>query len=570
MVYDGDGSENLLNVFVPMETLTRLGPFVLNGKLGHAASGVYRATHSQTNKPVALRLIPAPTFAHSGAKTEFSDELALLKRIQHDHVARCFGGGFEQGYCFLAYELCEGETLAARLARRGKMSWEQTLDLVRQVADGLSAMHELGVVHEWLTPDRIVIGANDRIKIVDARLHPERSLVARRSTDAEALRRAHYRSPEQIRGADPVPPRADLYALGCIAYECLTGHPPFTGGSLDEVQKHQLETTPAKVATISYDTPVWVDALVCQLLEKKLTQRPHSAQTVMLQIDEARRRVASGTAVASHAVGGFSSLKVDADKQEVRRLLGANYRDPDAKTERPPLWESPWAIGAALFVAVAVLAIAAYAALRPKTEDELFARAQKLMAADAAYEWQTAKDECLLPLVKRFPDGKYRAEVEEMLEQVSMREAEGNLKFLGKLGREPTSEAARQYLRAREYEQYGDRVTALERYQAVTELFASAAEDRPYVLLAKRQIAQLESNAAERGTAQLLQSKLDEAKKLMNEGRGVEARTLLNSMVKLYEQNAEVAGLVEQAKELLKTGATPSSKGGGKSTGAKS
>lgn len=542
-----------------MESPTRLGPFVLNGRLGHAASRVFRATHSQTKKTVALRLIPAATFAHSGAKTEFADELALIKRVQHGNVARCFGGGFEQGYCFYVYEACEGETLAARLARRGKLGWEQTLDLIRQIADGLSAIHELGIAYELLTPDRVVVSSTDNARIVDLRSHPERALVSQRPSDAETLRRAHYRAPEQFRGADPVPPRADLYALGCIAYECLTGQPPFIGKSVEELQKQHFEAVPQKVSTISFDTPVWVDALVSQLLEKKLTQRPHAAQTVLLQIDETRRRIASGAAVTTHAVSGFSSLKVDADKQEVRRLLGGSYRETEQQTDKPSLWESPLVIGAGLVIAVAVLGFFAYLGLRPKSEEELFARAQKLMAAETAHDYQTAKDECLEPLVKRFPEGKHRAEVEEMLERVTMREAEGNLKLLSKLGREPTSEAGRQYQRAREYEQYGDRATALERYQAITELFAKSPDERPYVLLAKRQIAQLEESAAGKSDrAQFLQQKLEEAKQMMTEGHGLQARTLLLSLIRLYENNAEVAGLVKKAKTMLKGDASGS------------
>jgi hypothetical protein len=542
-----------------MDSPTRLGPFVLNGRLGHSASRVFRATHSQTKKIVALRLIPAATFAHSGAKTEFADELALIKRVQHANVARCFGGGFDQGYCFYAYELCEGETLAARLARRGKLGWEQTLDLIRQVADGLSAIHELGIAYELLTPDRIVLSSKDQAKIVDLRSHPESSLVSQRPSDAEVLRRAHYRSPEQFRGADPVPARADLYALGCIAYECLTGQPPFTGKSVEELQTQHLEVTPPKVSTISFDTPVWVDALVTQLLEKKLTQRPHAAQTVLIQIDEARRRIASGAAVATHAVSGFSSLKVDADKQEVRRLLGGNYREASQQSDRPPIWESPLVIGAGLVIAVAILGFFAYLGLRPKSEEELFARAKKLMAAETAHDYQVAKEECLEPLVKRFPEGKYRVEVEEMLERVSMRETEGNLRLLSKLGREPPTEAGRQYQRAREYEQYGDRATALERYQAIVELFAKSAEDRPFVLLAKRQIAQLEESAQSgSGRAQFLQQKLEEARRMMADGNGLQARTLLLSLIRLYENNAEVAGLVKKAKEMLKGNAPAS------------
>src|SRR5262245_9401934 len=140
---------------------SRFGPFALEERLGESRTGtVFRALHLQQKRPVALKVFPAPLVASSpAAKAALLRELDTLKTQQHPNLARCYGGLLEHSQGCIACELVEGESLAAVLLRRGRFSWETVDEYAMQISSALEHAHAAGVVHQDLTPDKILLTA---------------------------------------------------------------------------------------------------------------------------------------------------------------------------------------------------------------------------------------------------------------------------------------------------------------------------------------------------------------------------------------------------------------------------
>ncbi|MGI8981889.1 MAG: serine/threonine protein kinase [Pirellulaceae bacterium] len=532
---------------------SKIGPFALEEKLGGPQSSVYRAIHLQQRRQVALKVFSIPLAANILVRNEFSDEMALLKRLHGPQAVKCFGGNLDKSHGYIAMEIVEGETLAAIVSRRTRLAWEQAVDFAVQIATALQAAHELELTHHDLVPDKILITPGDRIKVLDFRRDRAKNPFCH-SSQKRTKDRLAFQAPEQIRG-DAAGPKADLYALGCLLFYMLTGRPPFEG-SAEEIAHKQQSEIPPRVSTLVLDCSIWLDPLVAQLLEKEPARRPYSAGAVLLALQETSKRAATGGGVTQHALGGLSSLKMDVDKDEVRRLVGrkaAAAAGQEAARNETPLYERPWIIAAALSLAlIGLLSVLAWS-LWPMSPEQMIATADRLMASEDPTQRREAELAYLRPLVESYPGTQFASRAQEHLDIIDMQLAENRLKKLHKLGREPNIEAARLYLEAAKFEEFGDRVTALDKYQSIVDLIKPEGDDRLYVLLARRELDRLKSDksavAEERG--KFIDQKLAQAEQLQKDGKVLEARKILTGIVSLYGDNAEYAPFVTKVQKRL-------------------
>ncbi|HUE74436.1 MAG TPA: serine/threonine-protein kinase [Pirellulaceae bacterium] len=531
---------------------SRVGPFALEERLGPAGCHVYRAIHVQQRRQVALKVLPVSLAANLHGRLLFGDEMALLKRLQDPHVVRCFGGNMDERQAYIAYELIGGESLSSLLARRGRLGWEQTVDFAVQIGQALQAAGEIELTHHDLTPDKILITSAGQAKVTDFRKEREKNPLCT-SSQTRSLPRIAYQSPEQIRRAENITHKADLYMLGCLMFEMLTGRTPFLGNSADEVAEAHLSQMPPRVMTVALDAPVWLDALLSQLLEKDPARRPHTIDAVLLALEETKRNMASGAGVARHALAGISALKVPVDKQEVRRLVHGKRKSRDGDGDDAPLWERPWFLVLSLSLLVALLAGVLSIPFWPVSEDRLMARAEKLMASEDPSRWQQAREHYLEPLLERFPNGKHAERAQEHIDTMDMSLAEKRLANRLRLGRELSGEGQRLYAEAKKFEEFGDQATALERYQGIVTLVKPEGEDRPYVLLARRQIARLEETGAARtdSRGQFIEEKLAEVDELLTDKKRAQAEKILRSLQTMYGDNAELAPYMTGVEERL-------------------
>jgi len=261
------------------QTLTH---YEILGPLGAGGMGeVYRARDTRLEREVAIKVLPGSFAGDEERLHRFQREAKALASLNHPNVAGIHGVDRDGDVYFLALELVPGEDLATRIAR-GRLPLEEALDVCRQIAEGLEAAHEAGVVHRDLKPANVRVTPEGEVKLLDFGLAKPIQPRATRdgATTAESssllvteegvvLGTPTYMSPEQARGK-PVDRRTDVWALGCVLYECLTGKRPFGGESLTDV-----------LAAIVGEEPDWsrLPALperARELLRRMLTKDPRS------------------------------------------------------------------------------------------------------------------------------------------------------------------------------------------------------------------------------------------------------------------------------------------------------
>jgi serine/threonine-protein kinase len=524
----------------------QLGPFLLGSKLGGGGMGiVYRATYTKTGQVVALKLLPAELSIKPRLVARFERELAILKKLKHPNIVPCFGGGRLGEQQFFAMELIEGGSLAGALKKRGKLPWEEVIRLGLQICAALEHAHEHGIIHRDLKPSNLLMTKDGQVKLADFGIA--------RDNDATALTAAGrtvgtfaYMAPEQIRGEPEISHKTDLYALGCVLYELLAGTPPFAAETAGELLFQHMEKKPVRVSTLVLDCPIWFDLLLSQLLEKDPANRPRDATAVSQALTEIEVKVAEQASVSTHAVsGGPTNINVTADGTQVRKLLKGKKRK---KGETGPLYERTWFLALCLILVLGFITWGVW----PASEDQLLAAAKPLMESSDPIDWGRAYEKYLTELQRRFPGGKSAATVQQYVDQIEMRKAEERLKNKNRLGQEPTSEGERLYAQARQYEVFGDRVTALERYQSMIQVLGDAADARPYVNLARRQMAQIESSSdGKPDRLEIVAKAMQEADRLYSEGKVIEARKMWNSIITLYGNNRELVPQVRKARSRL-------------------
>lgn len=252
-------------------------PFELVDKIGEGGMGiVYRARYVVNDRQVAVKLLPTDV-TDEVILARFERELEILKTLKHPNIVRCFGGVCENKRRFYAMELVEGGTLDGLLEQYGKLPWPKVIEYGLQMCRALAYSHERGVVHRDIKPGNFLIAANGQLKLSDFGLA---SVIASRKITAAGKTMGTYRymAPEQIRGKTEI--KSDLYALGCVLFEMLTGRPPFDGDTPAEILQKHMREPPPQVRAFALDCPPALESIVLDLLEKEPERRPSGAEEV--------------------------------------------------------------------------------------------------------------------------------------------------------------------------------------------------------------------------------------------------------------------------------------------------
>ncbi len=528
-----------------MPPQSRIGPFALEAPLGKRSSSgqVFRAIHVEQRKLAAIRVFSIPMGLTPESRQEFSSQLVQLKQLRHNGIVRCYGGGFDSRNAYLAYELIDGESLETIVRRRGCLSWETAQDYGQSLAEALQYGHQMGWIHARLRPDKIVI-SNDgaTVKISDWR----KSMIASTIGNAPPqLNEAQFLAPEQFDSGLKPDEKTDLYGLGAVLYYMLTGKPPFSADRMDQLIRQIRTEAPPSVATAVFDCPVWLSAIVEQLLVKDPRQRPFGAAAVQLAFKEARRRQAQGVGVLQHATAGFSPLQLKANRDEAEKMMAAK---PKKKRKRvdTPFYERTWVL---LFGLVACIGSIVWLML-PLGERALRERAERLLANGDSLDWQGARG-FLDELVENYPTAENVQWAQERIDVIEMRSAERRMERNVRLGNRHT-EVEQLYLKAQEFEQFGDRATALDKYRGIVDLFGGQEEHRPIINLARLQMQKIkDASATATGLQEFLVTQMKHADAAYTEGKTLEAKKIWEGVVSLYRGNQDMAPFVEQAERRL-------------------
>ncbi|MEO8839929.1 MAG: protein kinase [Kofleriaceae bacterium] len=317
--------------------------FQVQELIGQGGSGtIYRAEHVTLRRKVAIKVLHNELSRDDLAVERFRREATTVAEIDNEHIVEIhdFGRTFD-GRLYLAMELLEGETLDHVLIREKTLSVEKTADILIQVGEALMEAHAIGYVHRDLRPRNVYLavrrGKANFVKLLDFGLA---KLV---ETDAQAASTSlgmtfgdpRYMSPEQARG-DRIDRRADIYQLGCVAYEMLTGAPPFTGNRVFDILTKQVTDIPAPLPTKRPGVPLWMEAAVTKMLAKDPENR---FATTTRMVEALRRGLETGEVMEDEIARRRESIPPPSVSRVMQKMgMTSPAESPrDHQRELPPL-----------------------------------------------------------------------------------------------------------------------------------------------------------------------------------------------------------------------------------------
>ena len=268
------------------DEMGRLGPYRILGVVGTGGMGiVFRAHDPHLGRVVALKVMLPGLAASSTARRRFLREARAGASIQHDRVVPVYQVGEDRGVPYLAMPFLRGESLEVRLHRESRLEVREALRIAAQTAEGLEAIHDLGLIHRDIKPGNLFLeGDGARVKILDFGLARAAGVDVQLTHEGTIVGSPAFMAPEQA-SRQPLDGRADLFSLGCVLYLMLTGTLPFPGEdvltTLLAVTTHEPTPPRELVPTLSPN----VEMLVLSLLRKKAGDRPPSARAVRVTIE---------------------------------------------------------------------------------------------------------------------------------------------------------------------------------------------------------------------------------------------------------------------------------------------
>ncbi len=260
-----------------MSEATQLGRYRILGELGRGAMGiVYRANDPVLDRQLAIKtvFVPADDADRKEYEARFTQEARAAGKLAHPGIVTIYDVGREGGMVYMAMELLEGVDLGTQAASR-RFSVPEAVGIAERVADALSFAHDRGVVHRDIKPPNIMLVGGGRVKIMDFGIARMRSSDLKTQTGL-MLGTPRYMSPEQVAGR-PVDQRSDIFSLGTVLYELLTGTKLFAGNDATEIMYNVSQVRPVPPSRINRQVPAVLDLVVARALEKDPDERYQDA-----------------------------------------------------------------------------------------------------------------------------------------------------------------------------------------------------------------------------------------------------------------------------------------------------
>ena len=379
------------------------GPFLIEKELGSGAMGaVYLARYIKNNHRVAIKIMSSAinSNASSSLVARFEREAEILKHLNNPNIVRLFGIGKFKGMRYYAMEVIDGETLEAILLRKGAFSWDETIELGKQICNALQHAHDNGVVHRDIKLSNLMVTKQGVLKLTDFGI--AKDLDGTLLTGANcAIGTAAYMSPEQCRGESKITGKSDLYSLGVVLFELLTGKRPFRGNNAVELFLHHVQTKPERPSRINFEIPKFLDTLILHLLEKDPDDRPPSASVVAKILEEIRVKILAQTSVGEDLAKSYADgtgLTKTSERKKARKLLARIGK----KEEGTPWFKS------CLFVSIMMLAVMFAFSwtmyeifIRTPSAKSLIASTEKLIKTNSRDE---AREGPIADYLKYYPD----------------------------------------------------------------------------------------------------------------------------------------------------------------------
>ena len=261
-------------------THTAYEDFEIGETLGVGTVGtIFRVTQRQTGRTYALKLLSPAVSSDPQIVRRFEREMLILAKLHHPNILAYFGDGQHAGQLFYLMELIQGGTLKSLLLQGGPFSWQEAAECGRQIAMALQHAHNHGIIHRDLKPGNVFLTQEGQLKLGDFGI--ARDLRSVDLTDAGLTVGTYaYMAPELVRGRREITGQVDLYALGCLLFEMMTGRTPYVGDNFAAIFEQHLHAAPPHVRQHGINCPPKFDELIVQLLAKSPEDRPFNARAV--------------------------------------------------------------------------------------------------------------------------------------------------------------------------------------------------------------------------------------------------------------------------------------------------
>lgn len=263
-----------------------LAHFKIGRVLGRGGMGVvYRGSDTELKRPVAIKVLAPEIAADESALKRFFQEAKTLAKLNHSNLVQIYSFSQADGLFYIAMEYVRGQSLDTLIAKERRLSVQRSLEIVTDVAKGLSVAHDLGIVHRDIKPQNILVGENGEVKVSDFGLAKLSSATTHLTRTGAMLGSPRYMSPEQWRG-DDVTAQSDIYSLGVTLYEMLTGEQPYEAGAPYGYMHHALSTPFPSPSNLNSGVSTALDNVVHSMCAKDVRQRHRNCSDLIRDISQ--------------------------------------------------------------------------------------------------------------------------------------------------------------------------------------------------------------------------------------------------------------------------------------------
>jgi serine/threonine-protein kinase len=473
----------------------QIGPFAIEKELGSGAMGtVYRARHLEAGLHVAIKVM-APGLTSETAQKRFQREAAILKDLKHPNIVRLLASGRFNKCPFYAMEYIQGESLDHVLLRRGRLTWEEVVTLGEQLCAGLQHAHEKGIIHRDLKPSNLMVLADGTVKLTDFGIAKDLDGTQYTNTNS-TVGTASYMSPEQCRGVKDLTSKSDLYSLGVMFYELLTGRKPFMAESIMDMFKLHNEGTFERPSRVVLEIPVWLDTLVCQLLEKEPEKRPMNAATVAQALSRVKEKVEAQQSAGMEAATKRRAdrtgheIKLDeTDKEAARTLLNKKK-----KKRTDPFYTRGWFQGLALSAVLGGMAFVVYLVfIKPPSPESLLREMETLLKSPDIADHVRARREPVKTFLALYPNHKEADKVRRRSDDVHRDDVETQWLNRRRQGYDSDDEGEKLFRQATDEENAGKLADAAKSWQELAAYKNKGDEERSWGLVAESHLKELQA-----------------------------------------------------------------------------